>query len=76
MDIVLNEVKKILKLEDKQIKEVLNMLEEGATIPFIARYRKERTGGLNEDEIRSIEDIHEEIYAEIKKIYMRKNVML
>lgn len=32
------------------------MLEEGATIPFIARYRKERTGNLNEDQIRAIEE--------------------
>ena len=68
MDIVLNEVKKILNLEDKQIKEVLSMLEEGATIPFIARYRKERTGGLNEDEIRSIE----EVYTYQKNLYDKK----
>ena len=44
-----------LKLEEKQIEEVLNLLNEGATIPFIARYRKERTKGLNEDQIRIIE---------------------
>ena len=34
------------------------MLEEGATIPFIARYRKERTGNLNEDQIREIEETY------------------
>lgn len=45
-----------LGLKETQIKEVLGMLEEGATIPFIARYRKERTGNLNEDQIRAIEE--------------------
>ncbi len=45
-----------LGLQEKQIKEVLNMLAEGATIPFIARYRKEQTGNLNEDQIRAIEE--------------------
>ena len=45
-----------LNLKKEQITEVLNMLSEGATIPFIARYRKEKTGNLNEDQIRAIEE--------------------
>ncbi len=45
-----------LKLSEKQIKTVLDMLAEGATIPFIARYRKNETGNLNEDQIRAIEE--------------------
>ena len=45
-----------LELKEEQIKEVLNMLAEGATIPFIARYRKDKTGNLNEDQIRAIEE--------------------
>lgn len=45
-----------LNLKEIQIKEVLAMLAEGATIPFIARYRKEKTGNLNEDQIRTIEE--------------------
>lgn len=45
-----------LNLKEVQIKEVLAMLAEGATIPFIARYRKEKTGNLNEDQIRTIEE--------------------
>ena len=44
-----------LDLKETQIKEVLSMLAEGATIPFIARYRKDKTGNLNEDQIRVIE---------------------
>ena len=37
-----------------QIKEVLKLLNEGATVPFIARYRKEQTDGLDEEQIRAI----------------------
>ncbi len=45
-----------LKLKESQIKAVLEMLSEGATIPFIARYRKDKTGNLDEDQIRAIEE--------------------
>lgn len=38
----------------KQIKAVLQLIEEGGTVPFIARYRKEATGGLDEEQIRTI----------------------
>ena len=55
MEEVINLLVETLGLQAKQIKEVLNMLAEGATIPFIARYRKEQTGNLNEDQIRTIE---------------------
>ena len=47
-----------LNLRDKQIIETLTMLGEGSTIPFIARYRKERTGGLDEEQLRSIEEVY------------------
>ena len=40
----------------KQIEAVLGLLEENNTVPFIARYRKERTGGLDEVEIKQIND--------------------
>ena len=55
MEQLVKELSISLNLREKQINEVLTMLEEGATIPFIARYRKERTGNLNEDQIRDIE---------------------
>ncbi len=41
---------------EKGVKNTLALLEEGATIPFIARYRKEKTGGLDEVEITAIRD--------------------
>lgn len=52
---IVNKVSKKLNFKDFQIKNVINLLSEGATIPFIARYRKEATGNLNEDELRLIE---------------------
>lgn len=45
-----------LSLKINQVDEVITLLKEGSTIPFIARYRKERTGGLDEDYLRNIED--------------------
>ena len=48
-----------LNISQKQIENVLSLLEEGATVPFIARYRKEKTGGLNEDQIREISKVYE-----------------
>ena len=42
-----------------QVKKTLSLLEEGNTIPFIARYRKEATGALDEESIRSINEVYE-----------------
>ncbi len=39
-----------------QVSTVLNLFAEGSTVPFIARYRKEKTGGLDEDQLRMIEE--------------------
>lgn len=52
---IVSKVSKKLNFKDFQIKNVVELLSEGATIPFIARYRKEVTGNLNEEELRSIE---------------------
>ena len=52
---VIRKVSNKINLKDYQIKNVISMLSEGATIPFMARYRKEVTGNLNEDELRLIE---------------------
>ena len=41
-------------LSVKQVKKVIAMLDEGNTVPFIARYRKEQTGSLDEVQIRDI----------------------
>ena len=44
-------------IEIKSIDNTLTLLNEGATVPFIARYRKERTGGLDEVQITQIRDL-------------------
>lgn len=54
-EIVINELTNKLGITKKQIETVLTLLSEGCTIPFIARYRKEATGALDENEINEIE---------------------
>jgi len=44
-----------LQIRKMQVEVVVHLLDEGNTIPFITRYRKERTGGLNEDVLRQIQ---------------------
>ena len=58
-DIIINEICNILNIKKEQVVNTLKLLEEGATVPFIARYRKEATGALNEDEIRKINEYYE-----------------
>ena len=50
------EIAGILRIQTKQAIAVLDLLEEGSTIPFIARYRKDRTGALDEVMIQRIQD--------------------
>jgi uncharacterized protein len=45
-----------LKLKIENVKAAVDLLDEGNTVPFIARYRKEMTGSLDEEEIRNIEE--------------------
>ncbi len=46
-----------LDLREDRVRAVVDLLDEGSTVPFIARYRKEATGGLNEVEIIGIRDL-------------------
>ena len=48
-----------LNLSETAVSAVIELLDESATVPFIARYRKERTGGLDEVQIRTIEERRE-----------------
>lgn len=52
-------VSKELKLPTAKVKVVLELLADGATIPFIARYRKEMTGGMDEEQIFAINQMFE-----------------
>lgn len=55
-------------LTSKTVSNILKLLEEGATIPFIARYRKEMTGGATDEQLREFESI----YGYSKKLLERK----
>lgn len=51
---LIKEISKNINVKTAQVESVLKLLDEGNTIPFIARYRKEVTGGLDEEEINTI----------------------
>ncbi|HIO90615.1 MAG TPA: RNA-binding transcriptional accessory protein, partial [Campylobacterales bacterium] len=55
-------------LKTSQIKNILSLMDKGATIPFIARYRKEMTGGASDEELREFDDI----YSGIKRLISRR----
>jgi uncharacterized protein len=52
----LSRIAQDLQIRKTQVENVVQLLDEGNTIPFITRYRKERTGGLNEDILRIIQE--------------------
>ena len=58
-EIIINEIANELNVKINQVETVLKLLEEGNTIPFIARYRKEATGALDEEQIRSIDEVYQ-----------------
>ena len=58
-EVIIKEISNSLNIKPKQVEVVLSLLSEGNTIPFIARYRKEATGALDEEVIRSINEVYE-----------------
>ena len=58
-EMIIKEIASNLNITEKQVNTVLEMLSEGNTIPFIARYRKEATGALDEETIRKINEVYE-----------------
>jgi uncharacterized protein len=54
-EILVKHISDILSISNKQVSNTVKLLEEGATIPFISRYRKEATGSLDETEVTAIE---------------------
>ena len=53
---IIEQVSKELAISEKQVEAVVNLLDAGATIPFISRYRKEVTGSLDEVQVAAIRD--------------------
>ncbi len=58
-ELIIKEISKDLNITEKQVTTVLSLLGDGNTIPFIARYRKEATGALDEEAIRKINEVYE-----------------
>ncbi|MCQ2192404.1 MAG: RNA-binding transcriptional accessory protein [Paludibacteraceae bacterium] len=67
-----NLIAKILNIAEKQVSATLKLLAEGATVPFIARYRKEMTGSLDEVQIQQIQEQNDK-FCELQK---RKETIL
>ena len=53
---IFDRLSKTLGISARQIQTVITLLDEGATVPFLARYRKEVTDGLDEEQIRLVRD--------------------
>ncbi|MCI6900044.1 MAG: RNA-binding transcriptional accessory protein [Tenericutes bacterium] len=58
-EMIIKSIASDLSISDKQVVTVLELLSDGNTIPFIARYRKEATGALDEESIRKINEVYE-----------------
>src|SRR5215510_13833029 len=68
----LSRIAQDLQIRKVQVESVVQLLDEGNTVPFITRYRKERTGGLNEEVIRRIQ--HR--VAQLRHLAERKQTIL
>ncbi len=68
-------IAKNLNIREQQVDNTLQLLSDGATIPFISRYRKEKTGGLNEVQIQEIQILSEKLTElEKRKDFVRKSI--
>jgi len=65
-------IAKRLELNQRQVEKTIELLEQGATVPFIARYRKEATGSLNEVQIAAIRDL----LLRLKELDKRREAIL
>ena len=57
-ELIIKEIANDLNIKTNQIESVLKLLSDGNTVPFIARYRKEATGALDEEQIRKINEVY------------------
>ena len=58
-EFIIKEISLNLNIKEEYVNKTLKLLEEGNTVPFIARYRKGETGALTEEQIRSISEVYE-----------------
>lgn len=69
---IVNIIAQRLNINEQQVQRTIKLLNEGATIPFISRYRKEVTGGLNEVEVAAVKDENDRL----SEMQHRKNTIL
>ena len=55
MQKIIAQIAQEIRIQDKQVQAAVDLLDGGATVPFIARYRKEVTGGLDDIQLREVE---------------------
>lgn len=60
---IAQQISKDLKLPERGVQAALDLFDDGATVPFIARYRKERTGELDEEQLRDIQTKQQDLVA-------------
>ena len=72
MSLPISFISKSLSISEKQVSTTINLLEEKATVPFISRYRKQMTGGLDEVQIENIQIA----LLKLKDIEKRKKTIL
>ena len=56
---IIKEIAVSLNVKNTQVESVLKLLSEGNTVPFIARYRKEATGAMDEEQIRKVSEVYD-----------------
>jgi len=72
---IIGDVVKKLNLRFAQVKNVIELLDQGSTIPFIARYRKELTGSLDEVQIRDIQKSYQDLLdLKERKLFVLKTI--
>ena len=64
---LINIISKDLGLAPDKVKNVVDLLENGATVPFIARYRKEATGSMDEVAVGNVKELHERLKALVQR---------
>ncbi len=63
MSMIIKQIAAEIAARPDQVNSAVQLLDEGATVPFIARYRKEVTGGLDDTQLRTLEQLMERLQA-------------
>ena len=75
MSVIISLIAKSLNISQKNVESTVKLLGDGATIPFISRYRKEATGGLDEVQIANIKEMNEKLLElEKRKEFIIKSI--